>query len=290
MEILVVVGIIVLVLGLSVPAKSVWESQKVQDAINLTGSLLSRVQSTASIEHRAVGLLFYVEPQSGAQYVWPIEPRVLVDPNDPASARWTADRFVLRDVEPFKLPKPMRIVPASVLDESLPVHLQWTEEQLAGEELRDPPDAQLFLHTPNDGPGGDGTQYHRNFFVVLFDRSGTVADGRAFIVDLDIAAYPGSNVPTEECAGGDSGDSYAGFRTGLIVSGDSGPIEGLRNVVVDTKCAPIRFQSTESLLIYNDEEFRNRQDDHRRFLRQSAQPLYIHRATGQIIKGRAEGA
>ncbi len=55
-EILVVVGIVVLVLGLSVPAKSVWESRKVQDAINLTGGLLSRAQSTAMIEHRSVGL------------------------------------------------------------------------------------------------------------------------------------------------------------------------------------------------------------------------------------------
>ncbi|MCZ6654974.1 MAG: hypothetical protein O7D91_18350 [Planctomycetota bacterium] len=284
-EILVVIGIIVLVLGLAVPALSVWESRKVQDTINLTSNLLKHAQSTAMSEHRVVGLFFYVEPESQTQFIWPIEPDMdLTAPTD------TADRFVLRDTEPFQIPKPMRIVPASVLDETLPDHLFWTPEQLATEELRDP--ADTFPHTPYYDPTSvvDGTQYHRNFFVILFDRSGIVnSRKRVFIRDRDTQDYPSSDTPTVLCGGG---DSYPGFRTRLIVN-------EVANAVVDDDCiSPIHFQSADSVLIYNDESFRalpdpvspDYNDNHRRFLRQSSDPLYIHAATGRIIKGRTEGA
>ncbi len=290
-EILVVIGIIVLVLGLAVPDLSVWESRKVQDAINLTSNLLKRAQSTAMSEHRVVGLFFYVEPESQTQFIWPIEPDMdLTAPTD------TADRFVLRDTEPFKIPKPMRIVPASVLDLTLPDHLFWTKEQLASEELRDPADTSP--NTPNDDPttGEDGTQYHRNFFVILFDRTGIVnSRRRVFIFDPDTPGYPSSGAPTPPCR---AGVSYPGFRTRLIVSDAAYPITGWGNAVVDFGCDPILFQSADSVLIYNDESFRalpstnspSYNDNHRRFLRQSSDPLYIHAATGRIIKGRTEGA
>jgi len=275
-EILVVIGIIVLVLGLAVPALSVWEGRKVQDAINLTSNLLKRAQSTAMSEHRVVGLFFYVEPESQTQFIWPIEPDM-----DATAPTDTADRFILRDTEPFKIPKPMRIVPASVLDQML-----WTPERLASEELRD------LLAV-------GATQHHRNFFVILFDRSGIVnSRSTVFIVDsdADIADYPSSNLPTDTCG---LGETYPGFRTRLIVSDDSHTVVGLRNAVVDDDCIlPIYFQSADSVLIYNDEAFRalprtntpGYNDNHRRFLRQSSDPLYIHAATGRIIKGRTEGA
>ena len=71
------------------------------------------------------------------------------------------------------------------------------------------------------------------------------------------------------------------------------------NAVIDLDCIrPIHFQSADSVLIYNDESYRalpdpdspDYNDNHRRFLRQSSDPLYIHAATGRIIKGRTEGA
>lgn len=300
MEIMVVIGIIVLVMALAVPALSVWESRKVQEAINLTSNLLKRAQAKAVSEHSPLGLFFYIEPETGSQYIWPIEPDVQIDPADPASPRLTADRFKLREVEPFKLPKPMRVVPASVLDDSLPVHLLWTPEQLADDNLRDPPDDSVFPQTPNNNviTGEDGTQYHRNFFVILFDRRGRLTTSRrAFIVDPDPPEppdYPDSSVPSRDCGGF---ESYPGYLTRLIVNDDPSLTEGLRYVIVDDRdpppkvgCGnPIRFQAAEALLIYNQEEFDN-QTDQRRFLRISSQPLYIHPATGGIIKGRPEGA
>ncbi|MCH8853648.1 MAG: hypothetical protein IID41_13495 [Planctomycetes bacterium] len=279
-EILVVIGIIVLVLALAVPALSVWEGRKVQDAINLTSNLLKRAQSTAMSEHRVVGLFFYVEPETQTQFIWPIQPDMIRGEESE-----TADRFVLRDTEPFKIPKPMRIVPASVLDFDLPDHLFWTPKQLANDELRNLLDEEA-------------TQYHRNFFVILFDRTGIVnSRSTVFVVDSDakVDDYPSSDVPTEPCV---PGESYPGFRTRLIVSDDSHPVVGLRNAVVDFDCDEISFQSADSLLIYNDESFRalpstdspDYNDNHRRFLRRSSDALYIHAATGRIIKGRAEGA
>jgi len=293
-EILVVIGIIVLVLGLAVPALSVWEGRKVQDAINLTSNLLKRAQSTAMSEHRVVGLFFYVEPESQTQFIWPIEPDLI-----PAEATDTADRFVLRDTEPFKIPKPMRLVPASVLDQYEPDYLlRWSARQLADDQLRDLPSTDDSTPAPPPGPGAlPGTQYHRNFFVILFDRTGIVdSRKRVFIRDPDTPGYPSSGSPTEPCGAG--GDSYPGFRTRLIVSDNSHPIVGWINAVVDSDCESIFFQSADSVLIYNDESYRalpdpdssGYNDNHRRFLRQSSDPLYIHAATGRIIKGRTEGA
>ncbi len=285
-EILVVIGIIVLVMGLSVPALSVWEGRKVQDAINLTSNLLKRAQSTAMSEHRVVGLFFYVEPETQTQFIWPIEPDM-----DAVAAVSTADRFALRDTEPFKIPKPMRIVPASVLDQDEPDDLlRWSDWQLADDQLRDFPSPEN--STPALPPGSNqlpGTQYHRNFFVILFDRTGIVnSRRRVFIRDLDTPDYPSSGTTTQPCG---AGDSYPGFRTRLIVNANA-------NAVIDFDCERIFLQSADSVLIYNDEAYRALPDpdspdyngNHRRFLRQSSDPLYIHAATGRIIKGRTEGA
>ena len=59
--------------------------------------------------------------------------------------------------------------------------LRWRPEQLEDDRLDDAPSD--LASTPEVGPG---TQYHRNFFVVLFDRDGrTTVNRRAFIVDRD---------------------------------------------------------------------------------------------------------
>ena len=196
----------------------------------------------------------------------------------------------------------MRIVPASVLDFNLSDHLLWPPKQLASEELRDPPDNNVLPHTPNNNTatGEQGTQYHRNFFVILFDRTGIVNSRSAvFIVDSDagIVDYPSSSDLLPDACG--FGVPYPGFRTRLIVSDDSHPVVGLRNAVVDFDCErPLHFQSADSVLIYNDESFRalpstdspDYNDNHRRVVRRSSAPLSRPAATGRIIKGRAEGA
>lgn len=291
-----VIGIIVLVLGLAVPALSVWESQKVEQAINLTQALIQRVRIKAETDGERLGLFFYVEPRTQTQYMWSIDRAP--DKDNPSQ---TADRYILRDAEPFKLPKPMRVTPASVLDFGLDEHLRWVPEQLADDELRDPPDDGVFPQTPNNNlsDGRTGTQYHRNHFVILFDKRGKIDPaGRAYIVDRDPenGDYPGREVAVSRCRTGV--DGYAGSRTGLYVSDITDPIQGLRNAVVDDDCNPISFQGADAVMIYNDDAFRalpkvdslDYNDQHRRYLRQASQPLYIHRVTGKIIKGEPEGA
>ena len=296
-EILVVIGIIVLVLGLAVPALSVWESRKVEQAINLTQALIQRVRIKAETDTERLGLFFYVEPRTQTQYMWSIDRAP--DKDNPSQ---TADRYILRDAEPFMLPKPMRVTPASVLDLDLDEHLEWVPEQLADDLLRDAASSEF--STPWPPPNllapqePVGTQYHRNHFVILFDKRGKIdPTGRAYIVDQDPTGggYPGSAVPLSPCGVGVEG--YAGSRTGLYVSDATDPIEGLRNAVVDDDCNPISFQSADAVMIYNDEAFRALpkvdsldNDQHRRYLRQASQPLYIHRVTGKIIKGEPEGA
>ncbi len=293
-----VVGVIVLILGLSVPALSVWDARKREDAINLTVGLLQRVRTTAMTEKRVVGFFCYVRPEDQAQYLWPIEPQ-LDSVSDPTSATVTEDRFVLRDVEPFMLPLPMRLAPIAVACLDLEVHLQWTPEQLASNEYRDPADDGILPYTPNNGPDGAGTQYHRNFFVILFDRNGQVLrDRRAFIVDRDVTDYPPADLVDNRCGGQPS--EHPGYRTGLAVTAPFDPVQGLHNAVVDNRCPPqpIHFGSADGVLIYDDDAFRQAITNYdpfsepelpRDFLKQQSLPLYIQVQTGRVIAGEPEG-
>ncbi|MCG3138084.1 MAG: hypothetical protein HJJLKODD_01942 [Phycisphaerae bacterium] len=264
-EILVVVGVIVALLLIALPALSVWESRKEQDSINTASGVLASAQATAITEQQTVGLFFYVDPRTGEQVIWPIEQRVdLQLPNS------TANRYVLREIEPYRLPKPYRVTPASVLNETLPDPLNWSDIQLRNNNHRD----GTMPNPPAPGPPV-GTQWHRNFFVVLFDRTGRLKSGpdyRLFIQDPDL--------PSDPIAG-----DHPGFRTHLEVK-DSSLGTGDADAVIDDLGNPVEWLPVSSLLIYNDDEYQQR--DRRTYLRQAGRPLYIHPITGAIIKGEPE--
>lgn len=275
-ELLIVVGLIVIALTMAVPAFSVWQSRRVQDAINLTATVLKQARDTAIAESQEIGLFFYLEPQTNSQYIWPIErDRTAALPNV----------YVIRDTEPFRLPKPMRVVPLSVLRIYDPMSTYWAPEQLDDEKYRDEPsDAPS---TPTDDPSvtppAPGTQYHRNFFVILFDARGLLLPEQVVhVYDVD---------PDQA----EDGDEHPGFRTGLVVSGVNDP--AAPNVIVDEGGKPINFLSADGLLVYDNDQFLAIPDHtgvnpeaRRQHLELFAQPLYIQGVTGRIIKGQIPGA
>jgi type II secretory pathway pseudopilin PulG len=280
-EMLVVLGVVVVALGLAIPAFSVWESRKIQDAINQTSGLLKSAQVKALTEHRTLGLFFYVDPDDGSQVIWPIDEALAIDSPD-----GTANRFQLRDTAPFKLPAPMRVVPASVLEFAPPSPFYWSPEQLIKDNVyeQNPPGAPFPTYDLAD-PAVDGTQFHRNFFVMLFGETGSViTDRRVRIIDFDKAATQPAAVSP-------------GFRTSLLTSGTNNVAYGPGLIVdrnVDAGAQPLEFVPTDRLLIYRDDVFRvqgdpqdlvNYNDNHKKYLEINADPLFVHKVTGEIIKG-----
>jgi type II secretory pathway pseudopilin PulG len=270
-EMLVVAGIIVLVLGLTVPALQVWESRKREDAINQVNGLLKAVQTIALTERKPVGLFFFIDQDTQAQVVWPIEGAV-----SSASPGDTADRFVLRDSSTFILPKPMRVVPISIVNRDPSPIYNWDGPQLVSDDLYLPPGVQGGPYLDSSGPEEiRGIQNHRNFFVILFDASGRLINDRDrafYIWDPDPVDFVEIPVPGTE--------RHIGARTVLFVNNDS-------DLLADRNDEAMPFAPATGVLVYDDLEFRTRgpQDDLKGFLSLIGQPLFIHRGTGRIVRG-----
>lgn len=273
-EMLVVTGVVVLVLSLALPAFTIWESRKVQDAINQVSGVVKAAQSRAMSDNTEIGLFFYIDPRTATQCVLPIAPAL-----DASSPMTTAERFRLRDTDPFKLPKPMRVTPFAVLDDGCDDEdpLCWSPEQLADDNLRNVPDnASITIGTPipYDPDNGDyGTQYHRNFFVILFRPDGSIAMNRRIVI------WDGDPEPSVS----NLGDEQPGFRTGLTVS-------SFANIVTDAETRPISFAPTRGVIIYRNDTYDLFAEEDpgllRPFLEREGDPLFIHPRTGQVIKGQ----
>lgn len=263
-EMLVVLAIVVAVLALVIPGLSVWEGHKVATALNQCSGLLKSAQTQALNQRRVVGLLFFIDPASGAQNILPIEPAL-----HPAWPERTAERFRVANATAFALPKPMRVVPLAVLDPQA-----WSVEQLADNDLQ----ATAGLGAPDppyDGTAATGAQFQRNFFVVLFDPTGEARPGkRVFIWDPD---PPDRLDPMP----------HPGLRTGLTVSGTEH--EWAPGAVIADGPAgqepPLLFESATGLLLYDDESFQELPAGRREFLRDNSEPLYFHPRTGRILHG-----
>ncbi len=268
-ELIVVVGIIVIIMALMIPALEVWESRKFEDAINMSGSILKAAQTAAITEMHTVGLFFYINPNDNAQYIWPIEPEMI-----PGLEHTSFQRFVLRSSSPLKYSRPIRAVPISLVSQSSRPESSWSPRQI---DNNDPTD-----HTILSPDSTTGTQYHRNLFVMLFDRHGTiVTERRVYIVDADTPDY-NPDFPT-----------YPGFSTGLTVRNRHADDPVIQNAIINN-LDKMLFQSARGMLIYDDDKLqsvpdsKSIRDARRNYLKREAQPIFVHSVTGSIIKGRQE--
>ena len=291
-EMIVVVAIVVVLLGIVLPAVSrMWAGRKQSDAVNkLRGAITVARRMALSPNHDEVGLLFVRDRLDDAQRIFLIERKAVEDTID--GNRIARDRFVIVDDRDYTLPVPLRVVPRYVVDTEQP-----TEEYLAFSdfELVD----GSFPGADEPGLEWDEGQRHRNYFSMVFNGKGRLVVGRNVLI-YDPAPAAG-------------GDRF-GDRTGMPVPdavtdpvpnyfardsrkrGRSLPIDqtgtqpALTELVVDIdngEPVAINFPSVGGLLIYDDAVFRRMgvPASKREFLIRSALPLYVAGVSGSVILG-----
>lgn len=220
--------------------------------------------------NKEIGLFFYIDPRTGNQCIRSIEPAF-----DLKSPEATAERFRLRDSDPIKLPQSIRVVPPEVLktsDELLGQSARyWSPLQLVKNDVRlvdilglpDTP-APAPPYDITDGWQDDGTQFHRNFFVIIFDKNGNLStQRRAWIWDTD----PEGVMPSVQ---------EPGWKTGLVVKRTPNlPVNlDYENGVINEEDQPILFAPTTGVIVYRNDDFTSLpqaddtdyNDDHRKFL------------------------
>jgi prepilin-type N-terminal cleavage/methylation domain-containing protein len=322
-EMIVVITIILIVVGISLPSvTSMWNDQKISEAENkIQGALMttrSRSVSAAEGEH---GILVFLD-ENNAQRIVPIA-RAPV-PSNPPCANPDAvleqqcrdayrlaylDVFVVQDARQTVLPKPLRVVPRSVV---LP------DASVTAEQVLTFSDQEL---TWNDwavlsaGAGANQAQRHRNFFAMVFSADGQLLDRRNVLIqDIDVSGGPND---TPDGRGDLTGlpSSYDHQSEVALVDKYFDKSDDMPKPLDSTTTVPpvgvvvpyliveasgqgasakqastaINFPTVDGVLLYDDEQFQEiagaSPSEARAFLLNTARPLYVNRNTGAIIRG-----
>ncbi len=301
-EMVVVLAIILVLLGLLLPAAStLWNERRSAEVINtLKGILMtSRAQAlrTNAVE---TGFLAFVD-REGAQRLVPIErfdpiealesdEFAALDPGDiPAIRAAHQNVFRITDAPDQILPAPIRVVPRYVIEDepATATYKGFSDAELANNDFDWDAATVVF----------NQAQRHRNFFTMVFSTSGELLVGRDVLIqDADTGNPP-------------DGSGF-GDRTGLAV-GPEPPdptTTTYYNTTTDTPqdidptgagtpigflvrdnapgTVAINFPSVDGLLVYDDSLFGGLPSaEKRNYLLRSAQPLYVSRWTGAVVRG-----
>lgn len=312
-EMIVVISIILIILALALPAaQSLWEERKASEAENtLQGLFMTARARAVQADGAQTGLFFFLD-EHGVQKIvtiaW-VGPLGLTDAlGDPCNPPATLGTFAYDNVfeideeQTYVLPAPMRVVPRYVVDpeQTGQEHLAFGPEELVNDS---------FLASP-----ADKSQRHRNYFAMIFNTNGQLlVDRNVLIRDVDADDRKETDPFTGSA-------QYHGSRTGLIVG--PGPCPAGRNpattvqyftregdkqfidpaggadpervpsLITDENDVAINFLSVDGLLVYDDSSFSslpdqtaNEQEAKRDLLLRTAQPMYISRWTGVVIRG-----
>ena len=311
-EMVVVVGIILVLIGLILPGVTkMWESRKLSAVENMLDGLLLSARARA-MESGKAGLLFYVD-KTGAQRAAPIaslRPGVAAAwmPN-PATADvdWmtlspqeTLFEFVETERE-YTFATPVRVVPRYVVELEEGASGASDPTVFSDEEL-----GNNNFATP-EGTPFDEAQRHRNYFAVLFDSHGRLEVGTgALVIDVDVNGdNVGDRTGLEVGNGGSNGTPDVTEYFDLATN-DSEPIDA--RALHDTSWAPeavpyliavedgggrvaVSFPAVDGVMVYDDSVFSGGEvpaDFMRRMLLENAKPLHINRLTGRLIPGPRE--
>ncbi|MEE9294572.1 MAG: type II secretion system protein [Phycisphaerae bacterium] len=299
-ELVVVIGIISLLAAVSLPGIArMWEENRLSATQGTLKGLLMSARARARNDTEK-GLFFYLE--NGVQKVVFIEadppdytlrpgPDGVIgtlddvqspDAQNNVTEQDTADRFrVIAEDKVYEFPPPFRVVPREAIDSGV-----WNNSQLSNENHQVQP--------------GTGPLNHRNFFTVIFSPSGRLITRDVVLIRDGVEEFPG--------VGGGPGGDERGAMTGLVIdsatqyvdengtaSPSFAPGVALPAMIVDSVSAgnnAINFPSVDGLLVYDDSVFVEYPEaalgdgmTQRKYLMQSARPLYITRQTGALIRG-----
>ena len=280
-ELVVVVTIILIILGLVGPALTeVWQGRKESEAINTLQGLLMTARAR-SLEADAVesGYFIYVDAQ-GTQHLAPIE-QVYSRVADPA---WQ-DVFAIAGDRDHVLPAPMRIVPRYVVDDPTghASYELFSDDELVNNDYNVLPQ------------GGDPSQRHRNFFTLIFSVDGQLLVNRSVLVkDVDadddkIGDRTGLPVGIAD----ETGANMFYARDGAKLTLGLGDPTSMLLVDPETPTVALNFPSVDGLLVYDNTVLTSAPAPEvaRALLLKDAQPLYVSRWTGVVIRGPVgEGA
>jgi len=296
-EMVIVTAVILVLLGILLPAaSSLWSQRREADAENLMQGLLMTTRSRAMQAGGSQTGLFFFLDDSGTQRVVSIEQAL--DPDNPGSLV-LLDVFRVSDDRDQAFPVPMRVVPRVILDEdsSATAPSTYSNVEIARKDVD-------FL---NRGIADEG-QRHRNFFTLIHSSDGRLVQRPTVLIqDADVNLDGRGDRTGLRVGNGQDGTrkdpAVAKYypRTGMAAN--INPVAPLRppHTVDDLLAfAPsgsdpvaINFPSVDSVLICDDavlSRLRTGIDESdgkamRDFLARTAQPLYVSPLTGAVIRG-----
>ncbi len=301
-EMVVVIAIVLMILGVALPAASaLWNDRKVAAAEGTIQGLLMTTRARAmQADGAETGFLAFVD-REGAQRlvsIAQVDPIARMDRAalamlPPAQVRVLRrayqNVFEITANRDDALPVPMRVVPRYVVEQPVGSSDPTTfdEAELANADFEVLP------------ANGNQAQRHRNFFTMIFSTEGQLVVRRDVLIqDADLI---------ERSQGG----AGRGDRTGLLVgpgppaavattteyyeadTDDPMPIDPtnlqIPFLVRDDPGSDvaINFPAVDGLLVYDDSLFNGLSTaaQKREYMRRAARPLYVNRWTGAIIRG-----
>jgi|GEM_PF-1198384 len=301
-EMVIVVGIVLILLGIALPSiNTMWAQHRENDANNgISGMLMSTRAKAVQGERGEVGMFFYLD-KNGVQQIAIItrDPRIENDPNatSPVTApNWRTDPawqnvFTVAQDGGRALIAPMRAVPRYVVEP-------------------EPADPTLGFTTFNATELGnddfdnlaalpiDNAQRHRNYFVVLFSPRGELEVGRDVLIrdpDVDgddVGDITGLAVSdtAKRFYAYDKDNSKPALPLVTDWAANVSPESAMKvDVIVggDDPDIALNFPSVDGVMVYDDSAFREAGDDlgKREVLLETAQPYYIHRLSGAVVRG-----
>lgn len=282
-EMVVVIAVILILVGISLPAMStLWEGRKVSEAENTIRGVLTTTRARALQAGGVESGLFFFVDTDGVQRVVSIEQQPGEDVSD--IVVWQ-NVFAITGDRDYSLPAPFRVVPRYAVD-----------EESFGEPFVAFSPAEL---ADNDvlKVVGQSAQRHRNFFTIVFSGEGQMNIRRDVLIqDLDQDMDGIGDVTGLQVGTGIPGtppmpvSSYFQQDDSIVSLDPLGTNTTVPLLITDSDAA-INFPSVDGLLVYDDSLFNEAgdgaaaTDQQRAFLLRSAKPFYINRWTGAVIRG-----
>ncbi len=273
-EMIVVVGVILIILGLTLPSMTtLWDERKVAEAENTIQGLIMSTRGKALLPLEGEsGIFFYID-KDGVQRIVPIRQ---VDSGHGAFTKV----FEVSPERDYSLPPPMRVVPRYVVDEpdQAAPWLDFSAEELANNFFEAPPST------------GQSAQRHRNFFTLIYSVDGKVVPRRDVLIRDEDDDGDGIGDITSLNVAPPSVNYYKLDDTGVPLDAAGG---GSVDWLVSDGQAAINFPSVDGVLVYDDALFNDVASGggsdtvQRDFLLELAKPFYINRYTGGVIRGPA---